>query len=48
MFQTVGWDNQVWMKRLKVFGIIVATIIWVMFTTVAVNAFLHANGILAA
>ena len=29
-------------------GIIVATIIWVMFTTVAVNAFLHANGILAA
>ena len=44
MFQTVGWDNQVWFKRIKVIGIIVATIIFLMFAVVAVNAFLHANG----
>ena len=46
MFQTVGWDNQVWMTRLKVIGIIVATIIWFGFTAVGVNAFFHACGIL--
>lgn len=47
MFQTVGWSNQVWMKRLRIIGVIVAVLIWVLFTSVAVNAFLHANGILA-
>lgn len=47
MFQTVGWDNQVWMKRLKCIGILVATVIWCGFTAVAVNAFLHASGVLA-
>jgi len=46
MFQTVGWSNQVWMKRLKVIGIIVATIICLGFVVVAVNAFMQANGIL--
>ena len=46
MFQTIGWDNQIWMKRLKVIGVVVAALIWLCFTTVAVNAFLHAQGIL--
>jgi len=43
MFQTIGWSNQIWFKRLKVLGIIVATVICLMFVTVAVNAFLQAN-----
>lgn len=43
MFQTVGWCNQIWFRRLKVIGIIVAVIIFLMFTTVAVNAFIQAN-----
>jgi len=42
MFQTVGWNNQTWFKRLKVIGIIVATIICAMFVTVAVNAYIQA------
>ena len=46
MFQTVGWDNQIWFKRLKVIGIIVATLIVLLFLTTAVNAFMQANGIL--
>lgn len=43
MFQTIGWNNQIWFKRLKVIGVIVATLIVVMFITVAINAFLQAN-----
>lgn len=46
MFQTIGWNNQIWMKRLKVIGIIVATLIFCIFASVAVNAFLQANGII--
>ena len=42
MFQTVGWNNQIWFKRLKVIGIIVASLICLMFIAVAVNAFLQA------
>ena len=42
MFQTVGWSGSVWMKRLKVIGVIVATIICLMFVTVAVNAYIMA------
>jgi len=42
MFQTVGWSGQIWMKRLKVIGVIVATLIWLAFTSVAVTAFLQA------
>lgn len=38
MFQTVGWCSQTWMKRLKVIGIIVAGIIFLMFTAVSLNA----------
>lgn len=43
MFQTVGWSGQTWMKRLKVIGIIVSSIIFLMFAATAVNAFLQAN-----
>lgn len=45
MFQTVGWSNEIWMKRLKVIGVVVASLICLAFTAVAVNAFLHANSI---
>lgn len=43
MFQTVGWDGGKWFKRLKVIGVIVAAIIFLIFTAVAVNAFILAN-----
>ncbi|MCQ2162757.1 MAG: succinate dehydrogenase cytochrome b subunit [Bacteroidales bacterium] len=42
MFQTIGWNNQTWFKRLKVIGIIVASLICFMFVAVAVNAFIQA------
>ena len=44
MFQTVGWNSQIWLGRLKVIGVIVATLIVLMFVAVAVNAFLQAGG----
>jgi len=43
MFQTVGWSGQTWFKRLKVIGIIVATVICLMFAVVGVNAFIEAS-----
>ena len=43
MFQTIGWSGQTWMKRLKVIGIIVAVLIFLIFAAVAVNAFIQAN-----
>ncbi len=43
MFQTVGWNGTVWFKRVKVIGIIVATIICLMFVVVGINAFIQAN-----
>lgn len=46
MFQTVGWNNGIWMKRLKVIGCVVATLIFLGFVSVAVNACLHAHGII--
>lgn len=42
MFQTVGWSGSVWMKRLKVIGVIVATLICLMFTAVAINSYVMA------
>ena len=47
MFQTIGWSGQKWMKRLKVIGIIVATVIFLIFAAVAVNAFIQANFLMA-
>ena len=43
MFQTVGWDGSTWFKRVKVIGIIVVSVICLLFITVAVNAFIQAN-----
>lgn len=42
-FQTIGWSNTIWMKRLRVIGIIFASLIFVIFASVAVNACLQAN-----
>jgi len=47
MFQTVGWDGKTWFKRVKVIGIIVTTLICLMFVGVALNAFAQANGFIA-
>ena len=46
MLQTVGWNNDKWIKRLKVIGALVASLICLAFTAVAINAFLHANAII--
>ena len=43
MFQTVGWDGSVWFKRVKVIGIIFASLICLMLVTVGINAFIQAN-----
>ena len=45
MFQTVGWNNQVWFKRLKVIGVVVASLIIFLFVATAVNAFIQANSL---
>ena len=42
MFQTVGWNGQTWFKRVKVIGIVVATLVCPMFVATAVNAFIQA------
>ena len=46
MFQTVGWNNQLWFKRLKVIGIVVASLICLGFFAVGINAFLQANALI--
>ena len=43
MFQTVGWSGQTWFKRLKVIGVVVATLIILLFVAAAINAFVQAN-----
>lgn len=43
MFQTVGWTNKIWLKRLKVIGIVVSTLIVLMFVSTAVNAYVEAH-----
>ncbi len=42
-FQTIGWSNKLWEKRLKVIGYIFATIIAVGMAIVAINACIQAN-----
>ena len=46
MLQTVGWNNQIWLKRTRTIGALVATLIFLAFAAVAVNAYLQANGII--
>ena len=43
-FQTIGWSNQIWTKRLNVIGYIFATLIFLGFAAVAINAYLQTNG----
>ena len=43
MFQTIGWTNKLWLKRLKVIGIVVSSIIVLMFVSVAINACIEAH-----
>ena len=43
MFQTVGWDGTTWFKRIKVIGIILVSVICVLFAVVGINAFIQAN-----
>lgn len=45
-FQTLGWSNKIWEKRLNVIGKIIVTLLMLGFVAVAVNAYLHANGLL--
>ena len=47
-FHTIGWNNDTWIKRLKVLSYVFATIIFVGFTAVAVVACLKANGLICA
>ena len=47
MFQTIGWNGKTWFKRVKVIGTIAASLIIFLFVATAINAFLHANGVLA-
>jgi len=42
-FQTVGWNNDIWIRRWKVLGYIVATILLLAFVTVAVTAYCRVN-----
>ena len=46
MFQTVGWNGKTWFGRIKVIGVIVASLIVLMFMATAVNAFIQANFVL--
>ena len=42
MFQTIGWNNKKWHKRLKVIGIVVSALIVLLFVATAVNAYVEA------
>lgn len=45
-FQTIGWNNNIWLKRWKVIGIVVSTILCAGFAIIAIVACLRANDIL--
>ena len=46
-FQSIGMSNKVWEKRLMNIGYVVVAIIVLGFAAVAVNACLHATGVIA-
>ena len=48
MFQTIGWNNKIWLKRLRVIAVVVSSIIVLMFIAVAVNAFIEAHCVTAS
>ena len=43
---TLGWNGKTWFKRVKVIGVIVATLIVFLFVATAINAFIQANFII--
>ena len=47
MFQTIGWSNKQWQKRLKVIGIILSALIVFLFVSTAINAFIEAGKLVA-
>lgn len=44
-FQTLGWSNTIWYKRLHVTGVVVATIICLMFAFTAIAFYLQSIGV---
>ena len=42
-FQTLGWNNSIWLKRLNVIAYIFATLIFLAFATVAIAVCIHVN-----
>ena len=46
MFQTIGWNNKKWHKRLKVIGIVISALIVLLFVVTAVNAHIEAGRLL--
>ena len=48
MFQTIGWNNKKWLPRLKVIGIVVSTLVVLLFVATAVNAFIEGNFLTAS
>ena len=48
MFQTIGWNNKKWLPRLKVIGIIVSSLIVLLFVATAVNAYIEGNFVTAS
>jgi succinate dehydrogenase / fumarate reductase cytochrome b subunit len=48
MFQSIGWNNKKWLPRLRVIGIIVSTLIVLLFLCTAVNAYIEANCVTAS
>lgn len=47
-FQSMGWNNNKWIKRLQWIGYIYTTLLVLMFAAVATKGYLVANGILGA
>ena len=46
-FQTVGWSNQIWEKRLTWIGYFFVAVLVLGFAAVAINAFAQANGLIS-
>ena len=46
-FQTVGWSNQIWEKRLTYIGYFFVAVLVLGFAAVAINAFAQANGLIS-
>ncbi len=43
-FQTIGWNNNIWLKRWKAIGVVYVSILVLGFIIVAIVAYLRANG----